>query len=217
MIATGCGVQESAESKTDAIIKLTTESAPASIPVVQDEAAANADTETDENLTQAKSAIETFANALQVELVSAMQENGPVNALGVCHTRAQPVAREVSEEHGMQLSRVSLKNRNPANAPNDWQTHVLQEFERRKATGEPIADLSYLEVVGQGNARQFRYMKAIPIRAVCLTCHGTDMAPDVKARLLELYPDDKATGYEYGDIRGAFVVVKDIVPSTDQE
>ena len=36
----------------------------------------------------------------------------------------------------MQLSRVSLRNRNPENEPNEWQAAVLQEFEARLASGE---------------------------------------------------------------------------------
>jgi len=39
----------------------------------------------------------------------------------------------------------------------------------------------------------------------CLTCHGpTESIPeDVRAALRERYPDDKATGYAVGDLRGA--------------
>ena len=62
------------------------------------------------------------------------------------------------------------------------------------------------EVVGN----EFRFMKAIPTGAVCLKCHGTDLSPAVTAKLTELYPDDKATGFKEGDLRGAFVVVKNL-------
>lgn len=217
LVAAGCDVPNTTESSPDAIMKMTNEFAPAAIPVVNDDVTPGAGLGTNEDFADAEAAIEAFAGSLQEELVTAMQESGPVNALGVCHTRAQPVAREVSEEHGMQLSRVSLKNRNPANSPNDWQARVLLDFEGRKINGEAITGLSYTEVVEQDGTRQFRFMKAIPIRAVCLTCHGTALAPDIKARLSELYPDDKATGFELGDIRGAFVVVKDLALQANQE
>ena len=50
-----------------------------------------------------------------------------------------------------------------------------------------------------------------PIRIgvdVCLKCHGDaeSLAPEVSDRLAELYPDDRATGFAMGDLRGAFVV-----------
>ncbi|MPQ96322.1 DUF3365 domain-containing protein, partial [Thioclava sp. JE_KL1] len=50
----------------------------------------------------------------------------------------------------------------------------------------------------------YRYMKPIPTGAVCLSCHGTHIAPAVKQKLNELYPHDKAVGFNKGDIRGAF-------------
>lgn len=49
---------------------------------------------------------------------------------------------------------------------------------------------------------------------VCLTCHGTDISPAVTAKLKELYPKDIATGYKEGDIRGAFVAVKQLAQWT---
>ncbi|RPH93345.1 MAG: DUF3365 domain-containing protein, partial [Lysobacterales bacterium] len=33
-------------------------------------------------------------------------------------------------------------------------------------------------------------------------------APSVAQKIAELYPDDKASGYSEGDIRGAFVVTR---------
>jgi hypothetical protein len=59
-------------------------------------------------------------------------------------------------------------------------------------------------------------MKAIPTGAVCLTCHGTEVKPEVLTKIKELYPNDKATGYQEGDIRGAFVAVKNLAATTTQ-
>jgi len=36
------------------------------------------------------------------------------------------------------------------------------------------------------------------------------LSPDVTATLAALYPQDQATGYQEGDLRGAFVVVKNL-------
>lgn len=54
----------------------------------------------------------------------------------------------------------------------------------------------------------FRYMKAIPMQGMCMTCHGgQELIPDnVKERLATLYPDDQATGFTPGSLRGAFTV-----------
>jgi hypothetical protein len=159
-------------------------------------------------ISRAKSAIGIFAAALQTELKKAMQEGGPTRAISVCNTEAIPITQSVASEQGLELSRVSLRNRNPANAPNDWQKPVLESFERRKAAGEDPATLSWFEVAEVKGQHQFRFMKAIPTAPLCLQCHGSAIAPEISARLDELYPQDKATGFEAGDIRGAFVVIQ---------
>jgi cytochrome c553 len=163
-----------------------------------------------EESNQAKAAIAAFASALQAELKNAMQQGGPVNAIGVCNTTAMPITAKVSLEQGLTLSRVSLKNRNPANAPNDWQGEVLESFEKRKAGGEELATMAWSEIAESDGKQQFRFMKAIPTGALCLQCHGSDISPEVSSRLAELYPGDKATGYAAGDIRGAFVVTRNL-------
>ena len=163
-----------------------------------------------EESTRAKAAIGAFASALQAELKNAMQHGGPVNAIGVCNTTAMPITAKVSLEQGLKLSRVSLKNRNPANAPNDWQGEVLESFENRKAAGDDLATMAWSEIAAIDGKKQFRFMKAIPTGALCLQCHGSDISPEVSARLTELYPGDMATGYAAGDIRGAFVVTRNL-------
>jgi hypothetical protein len=40
---------------------------------------------------------------------------------------------------------------------------------------------------------------------MCLSCHGSvgkDIAPETTAKLTQLYPQDLATGYALGDLRG---------------
>lgn len=155
----------------------------------------------------AKGAVQALGGTLKGELEAAMQAGGPVEAMSICHTKAPEIAKAVSAEKGMEVSRVSLKNRNPVmGQANEWQTAVLNDFEAKKAAGEDAATIAYAEVVDN----EFRFMKAIPTAAVCLKCHGTELSPAVTAKLTELYPQDKATGYKEGDLRGAFVVVKNL-------
>jgi hypothetical protein len=155
---------------------------------------------------KAKTAVQVLGANLKSELEVAMKAGGPLNALSICNTKALEIASKVSLDQGLQVSRVSLKNRNPSNAANDWQIKVLNDFETRKAAGEDPTNLMYAEVV----ANEFRFMKAIPTGAVCLGCHGTDIGSAVTTKLSELYPLDKATGYKEGDLRGAFIAVKNI-------
>lgn len=156
---------------------------------------------------QAKAAVQALGGALKAELEAAVKTGGPVAALSVCQIKAPELAKAISDEQGMAVKRVSLKNRNPVmGAANQWQTNVLNDFETRKATGEDPATLAYAEVVDH----EFRFMKAIPTVEVCLGCHGTHLSPALTAKLTELYPQDQAVGYKEGDLRGAFVVVKNL-------
>jgi hypothetical protein len=159
---------------------------------------------------QAKKATAAFGGALKSELIRAMQSGGALEAIEVCHTRADEIAQDLSRETGMNLSRVSVKNRNPGNAANDWQLRVLQSFDERSKSGEAPATLTWNETVENANGAEFRFMKAIPTAGLCLQCHGTAIAPEVSARLDELYPHDRATGYSEGAIRGAFVVTRQL-------
>lgn len=163
-----------------------------------------------EEVAAAKAAIQELAGALQSELKSAIQDGGPVSAIAVCNTKAMPITQRVSGEQGLNVSRVSLKNRNPANQPNEWQASVLEDFERQKAEGKDVESLVWSDTVEVGDGREFRFMKAIPTSAVCLNCHGAQLSPEVSQVLAELYPADKATGFEPGDIRGAFVVTREL-------
>jgi hypothetical protein len=57
-------------------------------------------------------------------------------------------------------------------------------------------------------------MRPIPAGGVCLACHGpAEVLPnEVKQALKTKYPNDQATGYTAGQLRGAFSVSKTIQP-----
>ena len=132
-----------------------------------------------------------------------MQAGGPIAALGVCNTKAPEIAKAVSAEKGMAVSRVSLKPRNPTQGvPAEWQAKVLHDFEARKAAGEPADGLAYAEVVGN----EFRFMKAIPTGEPCLACHGSAVKPELVQLLDRHYPQDQARGFAAGELRGAFTL-----------
>jgi hypothetical protein len=161
----------------------------------------------------AKASVAAFASALKSELTAAMQSGGPVQAIEVCNKQAPAIAREVSLQQDVRIARVSLRNRNPGNAPNDWQRAVLESFEAQKAAGADPATLIWHEIAdtdADSGGREFRFMQAIPTQPLCLACHGEALAPTVAAKVAELYPDDQATGFSEGDLRGAFVVTRSL-------
>ncbi len=93
--------------------------------------------------------------------------------------------------------RVSLKNRNPMNTPSAQQAEILQQWESGQI--KP----AFYQAEGK-----FYTMHPIKVaQPLCLNCHGDTTTLDKKAaaEVAKLYPQDKATGYKLGDLRGAFV------------
>jgi len=153
--------------------------------------------------------IQSLGAALKKELAA----NGPDGAVSVCRDIAPAIAGELSRKSGGRVARVSLKTRNPLlGVPDVWEQQVLAEFDRRAAAGEKIESLEYSETTDEPQGRYFRYMKALAVQPLCLSCHGrAENIPDqVKAKLAIEYPHDQATGYELGQIRGAITVKQPI-------
>ncbi len=143
-------------------------------------------------------------------LTEEIGKSGPEGAIAVCREKAPQLAKAASEETGWAIRRVSLRNRNPKAVPDAWERAVLEDFDRRSAAGEALAGLEKGEVVADGGKKSYRYMKALPTQELCLNCHGTAerLTPAVKEKLKALYPDDRATGYGPGQVRGAMTIRK---------
>lgn len=154
------------------------------------------------------------ATSVPPQLLAVLQQEiakgGPEGAIAVCREQAPALAKAASERTGWMVRRVSLRNRNPKAVPDAWERLVLEDFDRRKASGESPATLERAEIVVEGNQNVMRYMRALPTIELCTQCHGPAdrLSPAVKAQLAQLYPDDRATGYAVGDIRGAMTLKK---------
>lgn len=157
---------------------------------------------------ETRGAIKSLGAELKATLQSSMKSEGPIKAISVCNVQAPKLAQKVSSEKDMEVGRTSLKIRNTLNAPDPWELSVLTQFEHRKNEGEALKTIEYSEIIQHNGNKVFRYMKAIPTDDVCLMCHGKQIAENLSAELKKLYPNDQATGFSKGDIRGAFTVVK---------
>lgn len=159
-------------------------------------------------INETRGAIKALGAELKATLQSSMKAEGPSKTISVCNTKAPKLAQKVSTENGMEVGRTALKTRNELNAPDPWELAVLEQFEHRKAEGEDVKNIDYSEITQHNGNKVFRYMKAIPTDDVCLTCHGEQIPQQLSAELKKLYPNDQATGFKKGDIRGAFTAVK---------
>ncbi|MCF7980347.1 MAG: DUF3365 domain-containing protein [Pseudomonadales bacterium] len=156
--------------------------------------------------TEAMIIVQKFSGALKPQLKKALQTGGPLQAIEICATRAPNIARTLSHETGWEVKRVSLKPRHQEAQPDTWETKVLQTFNQRQQTGEVAAEINFSELV---NGR-YRFMQAQGVEPLCLTCHGQQLAKEVEKTLKEYYPNDQATGYSLGQIRGAFSLTKQL-------
>lgn len=163
----------------------------------------------DATLEESRTLARSLGQQLVTELTAALEQGGAANAIDVCRLRAPAIAESLSLESGATVGRVSRRNRNPGNEPVDWQVSVLEQFEDEIAAGTPQPEY-FAEEEGEA-----RYMLAIRAQPMCLLCHGSNLGEDVRAALEQHYPDDTATGYDVGDLRGAFSVVWPVAGAED--
>lgn len=142
-----------------------------------------------------RSARQALGAQLLTTLQGAIAENGHVGAVDVCHDQAPGIAAAVSAELGVRVGRTSQRQRNPANAPPAWAAAAVQG--------------GVTQVVWwQGPAGEWGELTPILTAAPCTSCHGTPeaLAPGVAEAIASRYPDDQATGFEEGSLRGYFWV-----------
>jgi len=158
---------------------------------------------------EARQGAQALGGQLQQALSGAIRQDGVVAAIEVCQHQAPAIADRVSSE-SMAVGRTALRVRNPRNEADPWETRILQDFQRRMAQGEDPSSLEIFAIRHVDGQRQGHWMKAIPTGGLCLTCHGSELDPELQATIDQRYPDDRAVGFSAGDLRGAFSVRVDL-------
>jgi mono/diheme cytochrome c family protein len=139
---------------------------------------------------------------LSSELMAAMKAQGPVHAISVCNERAPDIAEGLSKSNNAVVGRTALRVRNPNNAPMGEQKAVMDYFQARMAKDPNTVP----EVLFTASNGEQHYMRAIPMQPQCAACHGSNITPDVRNAIAQKYPNDQATGFEVGDLRGSFLI-----------
>ena len=142
---------------------------------------------------------------LKKELTSTIKTEGPLEAISFCSLSALPLTDSISGTAGVgiQVKRTSNKFRNPLNAPDEAEKLALAYFEDLAAKGSGLPD-QYVQRTTAGGNISYYFYKPLKMDHACLLCHGKveNTAPDLAARIHELYPNDLAMNYEAGDFRG---------------
>ena len=172
----------------------------ASLPVSADQ-----DDAQTEPTKEARQLVAQFAGQLKPQLKQALQSGGAAHAVDVCAETAPAIAQNLSVESGWIIRRASDKNRNPNAQADAWEQARIEAFKAAVLAGK-TQGLEYSEQTAEG----FRYAKAQLTEGLCLTCHGKQLADSTKTALKAFYPEDRAKGYELGEVRGIFSLTKPV-------
>jgi len=149
--------------------------------------------------------IKMLGSALKSQLKAKIQEDpSGLTALAFCTASADRITNEVNTKlpKYAKVRRTALKVRNSkVNTPDETDVAVMKAYE------EAIAAKTFtpkdIKVVEVGDTT--RVYKPLVAKKVCLKCHGSDLSPKITEALKSAYPNDKATGFKEGDLRGVIV------------
>jgi methyl-accepting chemotaxis protein len=115
------------------------------------------------------------------------------------------IANDFTLVTGYKLKQTSLRLRNPANAPDEWEKKVLKKLQSSGYS----KGVGFGETLETENKKIYRYMKPIYAERACLECHGEKdkIKPAIRQFLERKYPGDEAFGYKEGDIRGGISII----------
>lgn len=145
--------------------------------------------------------------ALSARLQHAMKEGGPAHAVDFCSLNALSIVDSLSTKNNAHIRRTSDRIRAPHERPDAEEARYLQAMLAEWKAGATAADLSARAVV---HGDSVAYYQPIFINSpACLKCHGTageSLDASALAVINERYPDDQATGYAMGDLRGMWSI-----------
>lgn len=149
---------------------------------------------------------DTSQKTLSKTLISTIQKEGVEAALSYCNVVAYPLMDSLSGIYNAQIKRASFDTRNPRDAPDEFEAQLLEAYQYAVDNDKPLTD----DVQFTDNKEYVLYTRPIALNnGVCLNCHGRvgdQIQPNVAKKLAELYPNDKATGHELGDLRGMWSI-----------
>jgi len=139
-------------------------------------------------------------------LAAALDRGGPDLAIHYCADSAQ--ARTLRHwRAGVYVRRVSDRVRNVDDTPDAVERRYLERLAAEYRAGRLPAEV--VEVIrGPDGGYQLQYIRPILVESRCLPCHGdpAGFSAEVRRVLARRYPNDRATGYAVGDLRGAISV-----------
>lgn len=144
--------------------------------------------------------ISNIAQATLLKNVSSAVEQGGIEyAVDFCNLNAFSITDSLSKEYSAHITRLSDKNRNPSNAiSSESDATAWEKIQSEQAAFTQAAD----------DGTVYYYKPIYTAMPTCIKCHGTadDITESVAEVIREKYPNDLATGYHLGDLRGMWKI-----------
>lgn len=141
--------------------------------------------------------------ALGGELKASIQRGGITEAVNYCNLKAIPLTDSLAKFYSVSIKRATSKPRNPQNAATETEQEILAVWEtKRQNDGE----LSPVLFEGEDAVD---FYSPIVMQALCTNCHGIvgeSLTVENQKIINQKYPNDQATGYMEGDLRGMWHV-----------
>ncbi len=154
----------------------------------------------------ARAVADSLGDELMSMLSAALERGGPGLAIHFCSDSAQ-VRTLRHWKNGVYIRRVSERIRNVDDTPDVLERQLLQQLAEAYHAGTLPNELVKVIRATDGTY-QLQYVRPLLVQQSCLSCHGdpATFTPEVRAVLKRRYPEDHATGYAVGDLRGAVSV-----------
>lgn len=147
--------------------------------------------------------VEATQKVLASNLVGAIQEKGTEGALEFCSIQAIPLTDSMAVELQAHIKRVTDQPRNPDNLANESELEYIRSAKSDLSEGNEVTP-----AIHYANGKVVGYYPIIT-NQLCMQCHGNENSQINQATLEQiktLYPEDQATGYDVGELRGIWVV-----------
>ncbi len=158
-----------------------------------------------EYLEKGKSAAAGTQGVLMANIGQAIKKGGTEHAVQFCNVNAMPIVDSLSTASGVNIGRISTRNRNAANKLTTKEDRMAWKyFANHQGEGASTDTVLY------SRAKEGVYYKPIRIgMETCLKCHGSrsqDIELATLEKIDELYPEDNAVNYSMGELRGLWKV-----------
>lgn len=149
--------------------------------------------------------IKMLGKTLKGEMKKRMKDDPTgLQAAYMCSKSAQDITAKVNKKYpeGVRVYRTALKYRNEKNKPDATDIEVMKKFEEQMKNGS----FKKKPIVVSVDSKNRVYVPLMTEK-VCLKCHGNPQKMDAKVKetIASKYPNDKATGFKEGSLRGVIV------------